>query len=136
MDDDNFEAECDRLSRVIDPKGAEEREWAATGGGLIDEAVRFAQLAFEPRPDLFLVEAPSIDRKRFFTIATAQTGGIDIVKIGFNAQGSSVIIWAENLPSSPAATILKKHFDIEGRLLNGVWVKSVLAQILASVEPR
>ncbi|HET9639893.1 MAG TPA: hypothetical protein VFP12_11875 [Allosphingosinicella sp.] len=137
MADDQFNLECDRLSRVVDPEAFENLEWARTDGAALEAAAKRAMQALEHREDLELVAEPSDDRRRRFVLRTKGSNPIDIATLWMKVEGEMIALWPE--------AIVDSKFKVSGagrpfltRVENAdeAWLHSAIGQAMARVDHR
>jgi hypothetical protein len=135
MEEDTFDAECNRLSYLIDPDKAAEKEWERTDGATLNETVRIAEELFRSRDDLSLVDVDSDPKKRRFLLASKV--GVDALAfVNFEVQSGRPVIWAEPLPKGKFTVFAPKPLSSPSEHADEEWVRSAFGQLLGSIQLR
>lgn len=129
-----FDAECDRLSRLVDPEGAEQAEWQSTYGKQLDAVVDMAHKTFEKREDLALLEATIEPKKRSFRLIYARGKIIEVVTVWFGIAGNAPVIWAEPIPGTLYEIDMPRHYRNDSEKPIEEWVPAVMTDIMSKVR--
>ncbi len=132
----NFDQECDRLSRIVDPEAFDQAEWASNEGKILADIVVKIENAFKSRKDFYVIDQLSQDRQKRLILANAVEDGIEIANIHVNMSGGQPVVWASEIDGGNFQIVGNRHHRPDRGSATEEWVRAALAEIMSSIQRR
>ncbi len=128
---EEFQTQCDRLSKTVDAAGFERLRFARTEAPMLARLVELAQGAVEEREDFELAEEGSTaDTKRF----VLKVHGTRVISIALGLDGPHVRVWADTINRSAYTLTYGDAIVTDFAAVNEAWMAAALMALFARVE--
>jgi hypothetical protein len=128
---DNFESECDRLSRTVDPAQFERIRWARTEGPMLERLVELARAALSERSEFELSEEGSGGAVRRFVLKI-HTFRIAAVNISLDER--TVTVWGEQIDRGRGRLANPQRRSASYDAVDLEWMKATFQSLFSEIE--